>query len=122
MPGGRFACWSFPKARQAELLEKHFCKLFGAFYVKFPAGQLVDTFLYFFESAGELSGKLDQILDSLGIMLEKDMELNRQIKSSVRYPLIVLLAITGAFAVLVTFVIPRFVTFYSNQIFDLYSL
>ncbi len=66
-------------------------------------------------SAGELSGKLDKILDSLSFMLEKDMELNRQIKSSVRYPVMVLLAIVAAFAVLITFVIPRFVGFYSKM-------
>jgi len=66
-------------------------------------------------SAGEMSGNLDRILDSLGSMLEKDMELNRQIKSSVRYPVIVLLAISAAFMVLVTFVIPRFVGFYAKM-------
>lgn len=66
-------------------------------------------------SAGELSGKLDKILDSLSFMLEKDMELNRQIKSSIRYPVIVLLTIIVAFAVLITFVIPRFVGFYSKM-------
>ncbi|MCP4706579.1 MAG: type II secretion system F family protein [candidate division Zixibacteria bacterium] len=66
-------------------------------------------------SAGELSGKLDSILDSLSFMLEKDMELNRQIKSSVRYPVMVLLAIVAAFGVLITFVIPRFVGFYAKM-------
>jgi len=66
-------------------------------------------------TAGEMSGKLDHILDSLSLMLEKDMELNRQIKSSVRYPVIVLIAIAAAFTVLITFVIPRFVGFYSKM-------
>ena len=66
-------------------------------------------------SAGELSGKLDKILDSLSFMLEKDMELNRQIKSSVRYPVMVMTAIAGAFVVLITFVIPQFVGFYSKM-------
>ncbi|UCD17864.1 MAG: type II secretion system F family protein, partial [Candidatus Zixiibacteriota bacterium] len=40
-------------------------------------------------AAGEASGSLERILDSLGSMLEKDLQLNRQIKSSVRYPAIV---------------------------------
>lgn len=66
-------------------------------------------------SAGELSGKLDNILDSLSFMLEKDMDLNRQIKSAVRYPVMVLAAIIAAFVVLMTFVIPRFVGFYSKM-------
>jgi len=70
-------------------------------------------------SAGEQSGMLDEILDSLGSMLEKDLELNRQIKSSVRYPLFIVSAITGAFLILITFVIPRFITFYSKMGADL---
>ncbi len=66
-------------------------------------------------AAGEVSGQLDTILDSLAEMLERDMELNRQIKSSTRYPLAVVGAIMGAFVVLITFVIPRFMTFYSKM-------
>lgn len=66
-------------------------------------------------AAGEASGKLDQILDSIGLMLERDLELNRQIKSSLRYPVMVITAIAIAFGVLITFVIPRFVQFYSSM-------
>lgn len=69
--------------------------------------------------AGEYSGKLDQILDSLGVMLEKDLELNRQIKSAIRYPVTVVGAIAIAFVVLITFVIPRFVQFFSKMGADL---
>ncbi len=64
--------------------------------------------------AGELSGKLDLILDSLGDMLEQEMDLTRQLKASLRYPLIVVTAIGLAFIVLITFVIPRFVSFYAD--------
>lgn len=66
-------------------------------------------------AAGEASGKLDEILDSLGYMLERDLDLNRQIKSALRYPIIVVCAIILAFAVLITFVIPRFIDFYSSM-------
>ncbi|MEP0827295.1 MAG: type II secretion system F family protein [bacterium] len=66
-------------------------------------------------AAGEASGKLDEILDSLGYMLERDLDLNRQIKSALRYPIIVICAIVLAFAVLITFVIPRFIDFYSSM-------
>ena len=70
-------------------------------------------------AAGEASGSLDLILDSLGVMLEKDLQLNRQIKSSIRYPIVVSAAIALAFVVLVTFVIPRFVSFYGGMGADL---
>lgn len=66
-------------------------------------------------AAGEASGKLDEILDSLAIMLERDLELNRQIKSSLRYPTMVVIAIAAAFAIVITFVIPRFISFYSSM-------
>lgn len=63
-------------------------------------------------AAGEESGRLEDILEELSIMMEKEMELGRQIKSGLRYPLIVIIVIAIAFIVLMTYVIPRFVDFY----------
>lgn len=65
-------------------------------------------------AAGEESGRLENTLDELALMLEHEMELTRQIKSGVRYPLMVVGAIVAAFFVLMNFVVPRFVTFYST--------
>jgi MSHA biogenesis protein MshG len=65
-------------------------------------------------AAGEESGKLDEILEELAVMLEKEMELTRQIKAGIRYPLIVITAIIGAFLVLITYVVPKFVAFYGS--------
>jgi MSHA biogenesis protein MshG len=65
-------------------------------------------------AAGEESGKLDEILEELSVMLEEEMELTRQIKAGVRYPLIVITAIIGAFLVLITYVVPKFVAFYGT--------
>ncbi|MDX9858255.1 MAG: type II secretion system F family protein [candidate division Zixibacteria bacterium] len=64
-------------------------------------------------AAGEESGRLEHTLDELSAMLEKEMELSRQIKQATRYPLIVLTVIGLAFIVMMTFVVPRFVEFYS---------
>ena len=64
-------------------------------------------------AAGEESGRLENTLDELAVMLEGEMELTRQIKSGVRYPLMVVGAIVAAFFVLMNFVVPRFVSFYS---------
>ncbi len=63
-------------------------------------------------TAGEESGQLEGILDELAIILEQEMELTRQIKSGVRYPLLVLGTIGVAFIVLMGFVVPRFMEFY----------
>jgi MSHA biogenesis protein MshG len=65
-------------------------------------------------AAGEEAGKLDEILQELVVMLEQELELSRQIKAGVRYPLMVITAIVGAFLVLITYVVPRFVDFYSS--------
>jgi type II secretory pathway component PulF len=65
-------------------------------------------------NAGEESGKLEYTLDELAEILEKEMEMNRQIKLAIRYPLIVITVIIAAFVVMMTFVIPRFVDFYSS--------
>ncbi len=67
-------------------------------------------------AAGEESGKLDELLDSLGVMLEEELELNRQIKSGTRYPLMVVTALAAAMVVMLTYVVPKFVAFY--QAFD----
>jgi MSHA biogenesis protein MshG len=65
-------------------------------------------------AAGEESGRLDETLDELADMLERELELTRQIKSAMRYPLIVISAIVTAMFVLMAFVVPRFVSFYSS--------
>ena len=64
-------------------------------------------------AAGEESGHLDEILDELSMMLEKELELTRLIKGALRYPIMVISAISIATAVLMLYVIPRFVDFYS---------
>ncbi len=64
-------------------------------------------------AAGEESGKLDEILEELSDMLEKEMELTRQIKSGVRYPTMVVGALVAAAVVMMVFVVPRFVEFYA---------
>lgn len=64
-------------------------------------------------AAGEESGKLDATLDELSSMLEREMELTRNVKAAIRYPLIVIAVIGIAITVLMTFVIPRFMSFYA---------
>ncbi len=65
-------------------------------------------------AAGEESGKLEEILDEMAIMLEKEMEISRQLKSGLRYPIVVLSVVALAFVILMSYVIPKFVEFYSS--------
>ncbi len=65
-------------------------------------------------AAGEESGRLDQTLEELASMLEEELEIQRMVKSAIRYPMIVIGVLAAAFLVVMTFVVPRFVAFYAN--------
>ena len=65
-------------------------------------------------AAGEESGKLEEVLDQLSETLIRELELTRQIKSGVRYPVMVIVALVAAMVVMLTFVVPKFAAFYSS--------
>ncbi|MEA3297523.1 MAG: type II secretion system F family protein, partial [candidate division Zixibacteria bacterium] len=91
---------SLQSGKSLSMAMTEFKDLFPGFYVANVA-------------AGEESGKLDVILDNLSEILEKEMELIRQIKAGIRYPLMVIMAMVAAFVVMITYVVPKFVNFYS---------
>ncbi len=64
--------------------------------------------------AGETAGILDDILERLALLAEHDAETRARVKTAVRYPLIVVVAVCCAFAFLVSFVIPKFAAMYSR--------
>lgn len=64
--------------------------------------------------AGEAAGVLDEMLDRLAFLTEREAETRARIKSATRYPLIVVVALVVAFGILVTFVVPRFAALYAN--------
>ncbi len=70
-------------------------------------------------SAGEAGGVLDRVLRRLAELLEHEEELKTSIKSALRYPLIVTTALTVAFLILTTFVVPAFSVFYVEAGADL---
>jgi len=70
-------------------------------------------------AAGEESGRLDQTLEQLSRMLERESELTRQLKAGLQRPLLVIFAIVGAVVVLMNLVVPRFVSFYQTFSADL---
>jgi type II secretory pathway component PulF len=64
--------------------------------------------------AGETAGILDAILDRLALLAEQEAATRARVKAAVRYPLIVIVAISAAFAFLVTFVIPKFMAIFAQ--------
>lgn len=58
--------------------------------------------------AGEMSGALDEVLDRMAVVLKKDEETKKQVKGALKYPIFVVMAMIGAFIILMTFVVPKF--------------
>ena len=69
--------------------------------------------------AGEASGLLDEILERLATLGEKELENRNKIKTATRYPMIAAIAMCLAFVTVVTFVIPKFAGVYSQYKADL---
>jgi len=64
--------------------------------------------------AGEISGSVPVVLERLIYIIEHEAKVKSDIKSALRYPMIVLIALAGAFIVLLTFVIPTFASVFST--------
>lgn len=58
--------------------------------------------------AGEKSGNLPDVLDRLIYIVEHEAKVKSEIKAALRYPMITLAALIGAFFVLMIFVLPKF--------------
>jgi type II secretory pathway component PulF len=65
-------------------------------------------------NAGEISGTIPDILARLIDIIEHEAKIKSDIKSALQYPIIVLIALGVAFFVLLTFVIPKFVTIFAK--------
>jgi type II secretory pathway component PulF len=59
--------------------------------------------------AGEESGSLPKVLERLIYIIEHEEKVRNDIKSALRYPLIVLTSLGNAFMIQQTFVVPKFV-------------
>lgn len=65
--------------------------------------------------AGEVGGLLDEVLERLADFQESELETRSRIISSLAYPAIMVLVGVGVIIVLITFVIPRFVTMFEDM-------
>ncbi len=85
----------------AEALEEH-PKIFNRLYV----GMI---------RVGETSGSFSDILERLALLGEHEVSIQTRVRTALRYPVFVLIAITLAFCFLVTVVIPRFAEIYAQS-------
>lgn len=70
-------------------------------------------------AVGESSGKLDEVFQQIGFYIERDDETRKRIKSAMRYPTFVLIAIVIAVAVVNMLVIPEFAKLFEKFDVDL---
>jgi len=82
-------------------LRKH-PKIFGVMYINMI-------------EAGEKAGVMDPVLHRLSSFIQKEIDMKANIKSGVRYPIIIFANIILAFILAIIFVIPRFANLYSSQ-------
>lgn len=65
-------------------------------------------------ASGEASGRLDDVLERLATLSEHDETIRLRIKSSTRYPIIVVVAMIIGFIVLTVLVVPRYAKIYEQ--------
>jgi type IV pilus assembly protein PilC len=64
--------------------------------------------------SAELTGNLDTVLDQLATYMDRDLEARSKVKSALAYPAVIAVMAVITVAVLVMFVLPRFVTFFDE--------
>jgi type IV pilus assembly protein PilC len=65
-------------------------------------------------AAGEEAGVLEETLDELSELLQKEYEINKNVKGATLYPKIIVAVLVLAVLFLMTFVVPKFAGFYSR--------
>jgi type II secretory pathway component PulF len=65
--------------------------------------------------AGEISGSVPSVLERLSYIIEHEAKVKSDIKSALRYPQIVVIALSIAFVILLTFVVPTFVSLFKHS-------
>lgn len=64
--------------------------------------------------SAELTGNLDVVLDQLGEYLDREIETEHKVKSTLAYPIIVVILALVVSTVLVVYVLPKFQTFFAS--------
>lgn len=63
---------------------------------------------------GEVSGKLDDILDQLAVQLKKDRDLVKKVTGAMIYPALVFAAMIGVGLIMMLFILPRLVAIFED--------
>jgi MSHA biogenesis protein MshG len=64
---------------------------------------------------GEVSGRLEDAMLQLNVYLDREIQTNNAIKTALRYPATVMIALVVAVFIIMTVVIPKFASFYGTN-------
>jgi len=81
--------------------------------------RIFDSFYLAMIRVGEMTGRLDEVLDRLAVHLDFERRAREMVKGAIRYPLFVIIALVVAMAVINLFVIPAFSKVYAGMSADL---
>jgi type IV pilus assembly protein PilC len=95
---------------------KHGSSLYGAME---KHGAIFSPLYVSMVRAGEMSGTVTESLERLIYIIEHEAKIKADIKSALQYPILVTVALFGAFFVLLTFVVPKFAEMFSKAGIDL---
>ncbi len=81
--------------------------------------KIFDSFYLAMVRVGEMTGRLDEVLDRLAVHLDFERRAREKVKAAVRYPFFVVIALVVAMGVINLFVIPAFSKVYAGMHADL---
>ena len=81
--------------------------------------KIFDSFYLAMIRVGELTGRLDVVLDRLAVHLDFERQSREKVKGALRYPLFVVIALVAAIIVINLLVIPSFAKVYAGMHADL---
>jgi len=64
--------------------------------------------------SGELTGKIENVLNSIATQLQKNLELQMRVRSALMYPITVILAVILATVVVMIFIVPRLTSLFTE--------
>ena len=77
--------------------------------------KVFDSFYLAMIRVGEMTGRLDVVLDRLAVHLDFERQSREKVKGAIRYPLFVVIALVVAVAIINLFVIPAFSKVYAGM-------
>ncbi len=77
--------------------------------------KVFDSFYLAMIRVGEMTGRLDLVLDRLAVHLDFERQSREKVKGAIRYPLFVVIALVVAMAIINLFVIPAFSKVYAGM-------